>query len=61
MSLNTKPDYPMAVVVTDFEMPFTSMCFFIIKWALASIPALIILTIIFTITFSIFTALILHR
>jgi hypothetical protein len=54
-------NYPMMVVVTDFEMPFLSMCVFIIKWALASIPALIILTIIFSIVFSIFTALILHR
>jgi hypothetical protein len=61
LSVSSKLDYPTAVVVTDFEMPFTSMCLSIIKWALASIPALLILTIIFTIIFSIFTALILHR
>jgi hypothetical protein len=29
------------VVVTDFDMPFLSMVAFIMKWALASIPALI--------------------
>lgn len=33
----------MQVVVTDIDMPFGSMVGFIIKWTLASIPALIIL------------------
>ena len=35
------------VVVTDIRMPFISMVFFMVKWAIASIPALIILSIIF--------------
>lgn len=34
------------VVVTDIHMPFWSMIVFMVKWALASIPALIILTLI---------------
>jgi len=34
------------VVVKDFEMSFGSMVVFMIKWALASIPALIILAVI---------------
>jgi hypothetical protein len=31
------------VVVTDIKMPFGSMVVFMVKWAIASIPALIIL------------------
>jgi len=31
------------VVVVDLEMPFASMVGFIVKWALASIPALLII------------------
>ncbi|MDF2756599.1 MAG: hypothetical protein K0S94_2191 [Nitrospira sp.] len=34
------------VVVTDIHMPFWSMVVFMVKWALASIPAIIILTVI---------------
>jgi len=34
------------VVVTDIKMPFASMVLFMIKWAIASIPAFIILSII---------------
>lgn len=33
----------MKVAVTDIEMPFGSMVIFMIKWALASIPATMIL------------------
>ena len=36
------------VVVTDFNMPFLSMVGFMIKWALAAIPAIIILVIAWT-------------
>ena len=32
-----------AVVVTDIKMPFSSMVVFMVKWAVASIPATIIL------------------
>lgn len=33
------------VVVTDISMPFISMVIFMIKWVIASIPAFIILSI----------------
>lgn len=35
------------IVVTDIKMPFLSMVVFMIKWAIASIPALIILSLLF--------------
>ncbi|WP_447590175.1 hypothetical protein [Aquipseudomonas campi] len=40
--------YPGAqpVVVVDVRMSFWSMVFFMVKWALASIPAIIILLVI---------------
>jgi len=31
------------VIVTDFDMPFDRMVMFMIKWAIATIPAMIIL------------------
>ena len=34
------------VVITDIKMPFISMVVFMVKWAIAAIPAIIILTII---------------
>jgi len=37
------------VIVTDMRMPFLSMVVFMIKWVIASIPALIILTIILSV------------
>jgi hypothetical protein len=33
------------VVVTDIRMPFWSMVVFMVKWAIAAIPALIILVV----------------
>ncbi|RDL46197.1 hypothetical protein DN730_03940 [Marinomonas piezotolerans] len=36
------------VVVTDVRMPFMSMVFFMVKWAIASIPAFLILGFIYT-------------
>lgn len=42
------------VVITDIKMPFSSMIVFMIKWALASIPALIILIVIGAILAGIF-------
>lgn len=33
------------VVVTDFDMPFGSMVMFMIKWAIAAIPAFIVLAV----------------
>lgn len=32
-----------SVIVTDIDMPFWSMVFFMVKWVIASIPAIIIL------------------
>jgi hypothetical protein len=34
------------VIVTDIHMPFSSMVVFMVKWAIAAIPAFIILTVI---------------
>ena len=34
------------VIVTDIHMPFLSMVIFMVKWALASIPTIIILMLI---------------
>lgn len=34
---------PRPVVVVDLRMPFVSMVIFMFKWALASIPALLLL------------------
>ncbi len=36
------------VTVVDFDMPFLSMVNFMIKWAVASIPAIIIIFILFS-------------
>lgn len=41
------------VVVTDIKMPFGSMVTFMIKWAIAAIPAFIILTILGWLVFGI--------
>ena len=35
------------VKVSDFDMPFGSMIVFMVKWAIASIPALLILMVLF--------------
>jgi hypothetical protein len=35
-----------AVVVTDIDMTTSEMCFFMVKWAIAAIPAAIILALI---------------
>ena len=40
------------VVVTDIKMPFSSMVVFMVKWAIATIPALIILAVVGSIVFS---------
>ena len=42
------------VVVTDIRMPFWSMVVFMVKWAIAAIPALVILTGIWWITVALF-------
>ena len=45
------------VVVTDIKIPFRSMVVLMVKWAVATIPALIILILIGSITFGIINAL----
>lgn len=40
-SLN--PGYAPRVVVTDIDMTIGAMCRFLVKWAIASIPAILIL------------------
>ena len=42
------------VVVTDIRMSFGSMVVFMVKWAIAAIPAFLILTIIWWITVALF-------
>jgi hypothetical protein len=46
MRENDKPDYnekPLRVVVIDADMKFSSMVIFMLKWALAAIPAMLML------------------
>lgn len=45
------------VVVTDIKIPFGSMVILMVKWAIATIPALIILSVIGTLAFGIINAL----
>jgi hypothetical protein len=59
-----KPDGPTSplpsrVTVVDFDMPFGSMIVFMLKWALASVPALIILIGISVVSFAVLSGLIL--
>ncbi len=42
------------IVVTDIRMSFSSMVVFMVKWAIATIPALIILTVVGSILLGIF-------
>ncbi|MFI5103115.1 MAG: hypothetical protein ACHP9V_07075 [Terriglobales bacterium] len=48
---------PTAVVVTDVHMPFGSMIAFMVKWAIASIPALLIVFVVGLIFWTIALAL----
>jgi hypothetical protein len=45
------------VVVTDIRMPFWSMVIFMIKWAIAAIPAFILLAILGAIVTALLSAL----
>ncbi|GAB4262095.1 MAG: hypothetical protein Kow0065_12730 [Methylomicrobium sp.] len=45
------------IIVTDIQMPFLSMVVFMVKWAIASIPAIIILVLIGSFVSVLFTAL----
>ena len=44
------------MIVSDFDMSFGSMVGFMVKWALASIPALLILCLVVGIALAILTA-----
>ena len=43
--------------IVDFNMPFLSMVLFMVKWALASIPALIIMWLLFMVFGGLLTGL----
>jgi hypothetical protein len=45
------------VAVVDIKMPFWSMVFFMVKWAIASIPAIIILVIVGSVFFGVLTGI----
>lgn len=47
LTMPVRTNEPNYVIVTDIRMNFMSMVEFMVKWVLASIPALIILAIIF--------------
>ena len=44
----SNPDDPKQVIVVDLQMPFLSIVVLMVKWALASIPAIFILVFIFS-------------
>lgn len=48
---------PASVVVVDVSMPFGSMVAFMVKWAIASIPALVILSIVGAVVAAMFGAM----
>ena len=49
--------YPLKMVVIDIDMRFTSMIMFMIKWAIAAIPAMIIIYIIYSFTVGVFKSM----
>ena len=49
------------VVVVDVQMRFWSMVVFMVKWALASIPALVILGVLASLSFTMMMALIIPK
>ena len=51
---NLPPPAQPRVIVTDIQMSFGSMVVFMVKWALAAIPAFIILASIFFILWALF-------
>jgi len=50
-------DEKREVVVTDVRIPFWSMVMLMVKWAIAAIPALIILLVIGTLVSMVFAAI----
>lgn len=46
-----------AVIITDIRIPFSSMVIFMVKWAIASIPTVLILMLIFSLVASVLSEL----
>lgn len=53
----TPPFNHQNVVLIDIQMPFWSMVWFMVRWSLASIPAIIILVIIFAVVIAFLTTI----
>jgi hypothetical protein len=51
------PDINQTIVVTDIKIPFWSLVVLMVKWALAAVPALVILIAIATIVSTVLTFL----
>ena len=49
--------YPLKSIIVDFDMRFSSMVYFMVKWAIASIPAFIILFILSSICIAILSGI----
>jgi hypothetical protein len=49
------------IVVTDIHMPFMSMVNFMVKWAIASIPAMFILLVIGAILWGVVLGSFMHK
>ncbi len=54
--VSMRPVGGQQVVLTDVQMPFSSMVMFILKWTIASIPATIILFLVFGLLFAVLGA-----
>jgi hypothetical protein len=54
---NVSGSHPQQVIITDIHMPFGSMVEFMMKWAIASIPAMILLFLLGAIVAGIFGAI----
>ena len=59
--MSEQEEKTQAVTVTDIDIPFTSMVRFMVKWAIASIPALLFLLIFGGIALALLSAIGLHR
>ncbi len=57
MSERREEDGIRAVRIVDVRMPFWSMVIFMVKWAIASIPALLILFVLFVLLGAVLGAL----
>ena len=52
---------PSKVIVVDLQMPFFSIVLLMVKWALASIPAIVILGVIFSLVTGLMSGLMFPR